>query len=63
MDVQTVEATPMDCIVATCPYCDQEVIELNSDLRDMTGGDIQDDGEMECKNCGHKFNYVISSDY
>jgi len=55
------DATPMDCIVCECPYCEKEVIELNGDLRDVTGYDIEEEGELDCPHCKKTFNYYILS--
>lgn len=57
--MKTTDATPMDCIVCDCPYCNKEVIELNGDLRDFCGGDIEPEGEIECPHCKKTFKYVI----
>ncbi len=52
-------ASAMDCIVTTCPYCDKEVIEINGNLNDLTTGDIQDEGELDCPHCQKTFKYII----
>jgi len=57
--MKKVEADVYDCIVATCPYCDKEVIELNSRMRDDTVPDIEFEGTIECKHCGQTFEYEI----
>ena len=54
-EMKTTEATPMDCIVCDCPYCNKKVIELNGDLRDIMGGDIEDVTEVECPFCKQIF--------
>jgi transposase-like protein len=53
------DATPMDCIVCECPYCGKEVIELNGDLRDFCGSDIEQEGEIDCPHCKKTFKYEI----
>jgi uncharacterized protein with PIN domain len=54
-----VEATPMDCIVCDCPYCEKEIIELNADLRDVTSSDIEEETEIECPFCKKIFLAII----
>ena len=53
------EATPMDCLVCYCPYCEERIIELNADIRDMTVPDIEEETEIECSFCGKKFLAII----
>ena len=61
--MKKVEATPMDCIVCNCPYCDKEVIELNSDVRDITAMDIEEKTEIKCPFCKEKFLAIIKEDF
>ena len=60
MKMKKTEATPMDAIVCDCPYCEEEVVEINGDMRDLTGCDIEEVGELECPHCKKTFKYYIS---
>lgn len=59
LDIKTVSATPYDCLVAECPYCGKEVIEVGCDLRDSMGWDFETAGELECPHCKKEFNYIV----
>jgi len=54
------DATPMDCLVTECPYCNKEVIKTGSDVRDITGSDFEDETEVECPHCKKSFLAVVN---
>ncbi len=57
------EATPMDCLVCICPYCDKEVIELNADVRDLTAPDMEEETEIDCPHCKKTFLATIEDNF